>query len=131
MSTSLSALFVDDSVTDDLHLVPESLLESGATEADGMARKCRSGQQGTGNSSQDAVLVFLVPWRSKHTPEVLDPRKEYGLWVLQYCAMFPDCYWGSYESSLGFTGSTSGKEPIYQCKRHKSCGFNPWLGKIP
>ena len=79
VSTSLLALFVDDSVTDDLHLVPESLLESSATEADSMARKCRSGQQGTGNSSQDAVLVFLVPWCSKHTWAVLDPRKEYGL----------------------------------------------------
>ena len=25
----------------------------------------------------------------------------------------------------------SGKEPECQCRRHKRCGFDPWLGKIP
>ena len=25
----------------------------------------------------------------------------------------------------------SGKEPAWQCRRHKRCGFSPWLGKIP
>ena len=28
-------------------------------------------------------------------------------------------------------GSASGKEPTYQCRRHKRCGFDPWVGKIP
>ena len=28
-------------------------------------------------------------------------------------------------------GSASGKETVYQCKRHKRCGFDPWVGKIP
>ena len=28
-------------------------------------------------------------------------------------------------------GGTSGKEPAYQCKRQKTCGFNPYVGKIP
>ena len=32
---------------------------------------------------------------------------------------------------LGFLGSTSGKEPICQCRRCKKHGFNPWVGKIP
>ena len=32
---------------------------------------------------------------------------------------------------LAFPGSTSGKEPICQCRRCKRCGFNPWVGKIP
>ena len=32
---------------------------------------------------------------------------------------------------MHFPGSTSGKEPTCQCRRHKRCGFNPWLGKIP
>ena len=31
----------------------------------------------------------------------------------------------------GFPGSASGKEPTCQCRRHKRCGFNPWVGKIP
>ena len=25
----------------------------------------------------------------------------------------------------------SGKEPICQCKRHKRCGFDPWVRRIP
>ena len=33
--------------------------------------------------------------------------------------------------SMGFPGSTSGKEPTSQCRRHKRQGFNPWVGKIP
>ena len=31
----------------------------------------------------------------------------------------------------GFPGGTSGKEPIYQRRRHKTHKFNPWFGKIP
>ena len=30
----------------------------------------------------------------------------------------------------GFPGAASGKEPTCQCKRHKKCRFNPWVGKI-
>ena len=29
---------------------------------------------------------------------------------------------------MGFLG---GKEPVCQCRRHKRCGFNPWVQKIP
>ena len=32
---------------------------------------------------------------------------------------------------LGFPGGASGKESACQCRRHKRCGFNPWVGKIP
>ena len=31
----------------------------------------------------------------------------------------------------GFPGGTSGKEPACQCRRHKRCRFDPWIGKIP
>ena len=31
----------------------------------------------------------------------------------------------------GFPGSSRGKEPACQCRRHKRHGFNPWIGKIP
>ena len=31
----------------------------------------------------------------------------------------------------GFPGGVSGKEPDCQCRRHKRCGFHPWIGKIP
>ena len=33
--------------------------------------------------------------------------------------------------SLGFPGSTSGKEPTYQRRRLKRHRFDPWVGKIP
>ena len=32
---------------------------------------------------------------------------------------------------LGFLGGASGKEPAYQCRRHKKCRFNPRVKKIP
>ena len=32
---------------------------------------------------------------------------------------------------MGFQGGSSGKEPAYQCKRHKRSKFNPWVRKIP
>ena len=31
----------------------------------------------------------------------------------------------------GFPGGASGKEPTCQVRRHKRCGFDPWVGKIP
>ena len=30
----------------------------------------------------------------------------------------------------GFPAHTSGKEPAFQCRRHKRYVFNPWVGKI-
>ena len=33
--------------------------------------------------------------------------------------------------TLGIPRGTSGKEPAYQCRKHKRCGFDPWVGKIP
>ena len=30
-----------------------------------------------------------------------------------------------------FPGSATGKEPTCQCRRHKRCGFDPWVRKIP
>ena len=35
------------------------------------------------------------------------------------------------ETSAGFPGGTSGKETAFQCRKHKRCGFNPWVEKIP
>ena len=31
----------------------------------------------------------------------------------------------------GFPIGTSGKEPACQCRRHKRCGFDAWVRKIP
>ena len=37
----------------------------------------------------------------------------------------------SLPSNSGFPGVTSHKEPTCQCRRHKRCGFDPWVSKIP
>ena len=34
-------------------------------------------------------------------------------------------------TDTGFPGAASGKEPTCQCRRHKRCGFNCWVRKIP
>ena len=34
-------------------------------------------------------------------------------------------------AETGFPGGTSGKEPTCQCRRHKRCGFDPWVWKNP
>ena len=37
----------------------------------------------------------------------------------------------SFQNNWGFPSGASGKEPACQCRRHKRCGFNLWVGKIP
>ena len=32
---------------------------------------------------------------------------------------------------MGFPGDASGKETACQCRRHKRCGFDPWVRTIP
>ena len=32
---------------------------------------------------------------------------------------------------MELSGLPSDKEPAYQCRRHKRCGFDPWVRKIP
>jgi len=34
-------------------------------------------------------------------------------------------------TGLGFPGGTCGKEPAYQCRRHKRLRLNPSVGKVP
>ena len=33
--------------------------------------------------------------------------------------------------AMGFPDVASGKEPTWQWRRYKRCGFNPWVGKNP
>ena len=42
--------------------------------------------------------------------------------------MSSDC--GPGPSKVGFPGRASGKESTCQCRRHRRCGFKPWVGKI-
>ena len=34
-------------------------------------------------------------------------------------------------NNIGFPGGPSGKESASQCRKHKRCRLNPWVGKIP
>ena len=48
------------------------------------------------------------------------------------CTTSPPVYLNGYPlGSRGFLGSTGGKEPACQCRRHKRCGLDPWVRKIP
>ena len=49
---------------------------------------------------------------------------------LNHAEIWP-CGFAEMRHRLGFPGGTSGKEPIYQYRRHKRQRFNPWIGKIP
>ena len=46
--------------------------------------------------------------------------------VSRKCWDFPVGQW-----SRGFPGSPSGKEPAWQCRRCRRCGFDPRVGNIP
>ena len=37
----------------------------------------------------------------------------------------------TWTQAVGFPGGASGKEPACHGRRHKSHGFDPWVGKIP
>ena len=45
--------------------------------------------------------------------------------------IIPCCGFYNDNSDGSFPGGASGKEPACQCKSHRSCGFDPWVGKIP
>ena len=32
---------------------------------------------------------------------------------------------------VGFSGGANGKKPTCQCRKHKRCWFDPWVGKTP
>ena len=38
---------------------------------------------------------------------------------------------GLYQLLMGFPRGASGKEPSCQCRRHKRCAIDPWVGKVP
>ena len=42
-----------------------------------------------------------------------------------------NCFINIYYRYLGFSGGTNSIEPTCQCRRHKRCEFDPWVGKIP
>ena len=63
----------------------------------------------------------------------------YTIYKFDYQHYSPGLSWDSFltESALtyicywGFSESASGKEPSCQCRKHKSQGFDSWVGKFP
>ena len=43
----------------------------------------------------------------------------------------PICKIARITATTGFPGSSAGKESACWCKRHRRCGFDPWVGKFP
>ena len=39
--------------------------------------------------------------------------------------------WATEQQPPGFPGGSSDQELAWQCRRHKRCRFDPWIGKIP
>ena len=51
------------------------------------------------------------------------------LCVKNLCTMLNIMNYYSY--LRGFSSGVTGKEPTYQCRRHKKGRFHPWVGKVP
>ena len=51
--------------------------------------------------------------------------------VPQCLPIFPPEYYLQPTWIMRFPVGTSSKEPVYQSRRHRSCGFDPWVRKIP
>ena len=76
-------------------------------------------------------------WKWSHSA-VSDPQQSHGLQPSRLLCPwdFPGRSTGVkvsvyYGSILGFSGGASGKEHTCQCRRLKTCRFDPWVGKIP
>ena len=55
-------------------------------------------------------------------------------WLTEPREIFVFVYQGrdqGYRWAGGFLGGATSKEPACQCRRHKRCRFDPWVGKIP
>ena len=97
------------------------------------------------HSSKDPVklkktLIFYIILNTHYRPLNLWVGMEVG-WEGSRCGGWARKEWPIAEPLwsfsnykylfLGFPGGTSGKDPICQCRRHKRCGFDPWVRKIP
>ena len=54
------------------------------------------------------------------------------LWrVVRKGSLIRDYLSRDFGATGGFLGGASGKELPCQCRRHKRCGVDPWVRKIP
>ena len=91
-------------------------------------------------------LVFLKLWFLRRTLPVIDNSELYSGetvsdwvaprwlawgWCGGCCFLLASSIIWSWLAQTSVPGGASGKVPSCQCRRHKSHGFSPWVGKIP
>ena len=72
--------------------------------------------------SLSRVPLFATAWTAAHQAS-LSITNSWSLPKFMSLSFYTD--WHT------FPGGASGKEPVFQCRRHKRCGYNPWDGKTP
>ena len=65
-----------------------------------------------GTVSHSSIQAWRIPWTVQSMG--LDITEQLWLYFV-----------------FSLPGGASGKEPTYQCRRHKRCGFDPWVWKTP
>ena len=88
--------------------------------------RVRAGQV-TSPGGRDRTPAHLRPWSL---------AQSWHAWVCVYfCSPErPEQEPAFVDSSVvseGFPGDASGKGPTCQCRRHRRCGFDPWVSKMP
>ena len=83
--------------------------------------------------SLSRVWLLATPWTTAY--QAPPSMGFFQARVLEWGAIaFSDIWYSCIELNThthrGFPGGASGKEPPYQCKRHKRHGFDPWVRKI-
>ena len=74
---------------------------------------------GMGTATHSSVLAWTIPWAE-------DPG-----WLHSMGSQRVKHNWANFTFSVHFPGSSSSKEPIWKCRRHKRHGFDPWVQTIP
>ena len=89
----------------------------------GLGNACYSGGKVQGGEEKSQHWFSLIIWNYLgwifRLSQFCYQRKQRALTVLRVME-----FWS------GFATCTSGKEPACQCRRHKRCRFNSWVGKM-
>ena len=79
---------------------------------------------------------FRMGWKDARTG-ASEAVTELSIWPLNVI-LISQPYFKEWKGNIGFLmtkkgfpGGTSGNKPVCQCRRHKTCRFDPWVRKIP
>ena len=71
-------------------------------------------------------LLYVYYPLDLHWPNMIAPNP-----VATDHLKYDPCHMSKNNILEGSPGGASGKEPACHCRRHKKCGFHPWVRKIP